>query len=120
MSIPYRFDDSNTERSAADGMLASLGITNEIWTKKSGVDKSVGLTGIGNLGPASTNPLGVGPTPALNFQQPNPAPPATAPVPPGNFNPMKVSASGNYQQPNTQNPAPRASGQISAKNPLGC
>jgi hypothetical protein len=53
------------------------------------------------------------------YTQPNPAPATVAPVPAGNFNPMKVGATPNYIQPGTANPQPNAPGQVSGKNPMG-
>jgi len=122
MSIPYRFDDSNTERSNADALLDSLGVTQASLaaSQKAGKgDASKGLTGIGDAGSPSQNPMAIGPVPAPPHVEPNPPAPATAPVPPGNSNPMKVGAAPNYIQPGTQNPKANATGVVSAKNPMG-
>ena len=118
--IPLVLDTNDTERSRADNMLRSLGLTQAILAARAAnrPDVSANLVGIGPSAP-SQNPMAIGSTPAPSFQQPNPAPTATVAVPPGNFNPMKVTASGNYQQPNTGNPKPNPSGTVSAKNPMG-
>ena len=121
MSIPYRFEDSNTERSAADKMLADLGLTEAIMAARQANrgDKSHGLTGIGDAGSPSQNPLGVGPVPSPTYVQPNPAPATTVAVPPRNSNPMRVSATGNYNQPNVITPASRAGVTPTRLNPMG-
>ena len=82
-------------------------------------DKSHGLTGIGDSGSVSLNPLGIGPSPAPAYTQPNPAPSVTVAVPAGTLNPMKVSASPNYVQPGTANPKPNSWGTVSAKKTDG-
>jgi hypothetical protein len=119
--VPFTIDTDDTERSRANNMLATLGITNEIWTKKSGADKSVGLVGIGNLGVPSENPMAIGPTPAGNYQQANPAPSATTTAPAPNLNAMQIpsTAPAPYVQSNTSNPKANPVGTVSAKNPMG-
>jgi hypothetical protein len=121
MNTPYRFDDSNTERSSANQLLANLGIGQaEISARTVAArgDKSKGLVGIGDSGVPSGNPMQIdGPLPT--YTQPNPPPAATAAVPPRDFNPMKVSASPNYIQPNTGNPKANPGGTVTRKNPMG-
>lgn len=95
MSTPFAFDSSDTERSRADTMLASLGITQTskaASAKAARGDASVGLVGIGSAGSPSQNPLGVGPVSGPIFLQPNPAPAPTTTAPPGHFNAMGVTA----------------------------
>jgi len=91
MTIPYQFD-VHSERDAANKMLADLGLTQEILAarQEDRGDKSHGLTGIGDAGSPSMNPLGVGPV--------SPAP---------------------YQQPNNFTPASRAGTSPTVKNPMG-
>ena len=76
MSVPYRFDDHVTERSKADGMLADLGLTQEILAARQANrgDVSVNLVGIGPQAP-SQNPMAIGATPAPPHIEANPAPP---------------------------------------------
>jgi len=92
MSIPYQFNFV-TERDGANAGLA-IGITQAsiaAATVTARGDKSHGLTGaLGDSGPVSGNPLALGPAPAPN-----------------------------YIQPGTANPAARAGGTVSRKNPMG-
>ena len=91
MSVPFVFD-VHSERDAANKMLTDLGLTQEILAARQADrgDKSHGLTGIGDAGSPSMNPLGVGPV--------SPAP---------------------YQQPNNFTPASRAGTSPTVKNPMG-
>src|SRR5467141_632963 len=100
MSVPFTFD-VHSERDAANEMLADLGLTQAIIAARQANrgDASKGLTGIGDSGSVSQNPMAIGPVPAPPHVELNPAPPATVAVPAGNFNPMKVTATPNYIQP---------------------
>jgi|SRR6267154_2566304 len=122
MSIPYRFDDHVTERSMADLLLSQLGITEELMRARQADrgDASKGLTGpLGDSGPVSGNPMQIN-APLPTFAQPGTTiAPATTPVPPRDSNPMRVTATANYIQPGTANPAARAGGTVSRKNPMG-
>lgn len=122
MSIPFRFDDSTTERSGALA-LAAIGIGQkeiDARTVAARGDASVGLVGIGSAGSASQNPMAIdGPLPS--FQQPNPPASPTSAAPPVNVNAMKLGpvTAGNYQQPNVITPAARAGTTPSRLNPMG-
>jgi len=123
MSItPFRFDDSDTERSRAATLL-SIGIGQAQLVAMSVAargDASHGLTGIGDSGAVSGNPMNLSGAPTNVAQSDYRTPAATATAPPGHFNPMQVNASGNYVQPNTANPRPLPAGQVSELNPMGC
>src|SRR5260370_38088752 len=124
MSIPYRFDDSNTERRNADALL-DFGITPASLSasdKRARGDASVGLVGIGSAGAPSMNPLGVGPSPAPAFVQPGTnIAPATTDVPPAHLDALRTSpvAAPPYQQPNVITPASRAGTTPTRSNPMG-
>src|SRR5258706_206127 len=123
MGIPYRFDDHVTERSMADSLLAQLGITEAVMRERAANrgDASKGLTGIGDAGPVSGNPMQIsGPLP--KFDQPDTGAPdaskvATVPIP--NLNAMKVAATPNYIQPNVITPPARATTTATVRNPMG-
>lgn len=121
MSIPFRFDDSNTERSRADVLLASLGVTQASLAaaEANRGDASHGTVGIGDAGAPSQNPLSIGPVPGPTFVQPNPAPAPTTTAPPPKTDPMHVTATTNYQQPGTANPQPNPAGTVTRSNPMG-
>jgi hypothetical protein len=120
MSVPYRFDDSNTERSGALAS-AAIGLTQAILAareKASRGDVSTNMVGIGPSAP-SQNPMQINaPLPA--YAQPNPAPSPTASVPPKNVNALGIPATSPtpYQQPNTAAPAPVASAPPQDFNPM--
>ncbi len=110
MSIPFVFD-VHSERDLANAAL-KIGVTQAILAARQADrgDASKGLVGIGDSGSVSQNPLGVGPVPSPAFVQPGTnIAPTTTPVPPRDSNPMRVVASGNYQQPGTANPKPNPS-----------
>src|SRR5947199_1330401 len=122
MGVPYRCDDSNPERSAADTLLADLGLTEASLaaSQKAGRgDNSRGLTGpLGDSGPVSGNPMQIT-APLPRFVQPDTGAPdaskiAAVPVP--NLNAMKVVAAPNYIQPNVITPASCAGTSPTVKN----
>ena len=123
MSVPYRFDDSVTERSGANAGL-DIGVTQAILAARTVAargDNSKGLVGIGDAGSPSQNPMQIsGPLPA--YAQPNVGiVNQAASVPTPHLDALNTSplASPPYQQPNTSNPAPHPSGTVSKSNPMG-
>lgn len=124
MSIAFRFDDSNTERSKANELLAQLNLTQvaiDAANKMARGDASAGTVGIGSAGAPSQNPLGIGPTPGPTFVQPNPPPSPTVAVPPANVNAMQIPATSPtpYVQPDYRIPKANPGGVVSGKNPMG-
>jgi len=90
-NIPFTFDYT-TERDGANAGLA-IGITQQVTAareKAARGDASVGIVGIGSAGAPSQNPMAIG-----------------------------VTASGNYQQPNSGNPKANPAGTVSKSNPMG-
>ena len=121
MSVPFTFD-VHSERDAANKMLAHLGLTQAVMAARQANrgDASKGLTGIGDSGSVSQNPMAIGPVPAPPHVEANPAPPATVAVPPKDSNPMRVSSTpSNYVQPNVSNPKANPAGTVSRSNPMG-
>jgi len=121
MSVPFRFDDSNTERSSADALL-DFGMTEASRAaseKASRGDKSAGTVVLGGI-PASANPMQIsGPLPAYTQPGTNVGP-VTTPVPPGHLDAMQVTTKpSNYTQPNNFTPASRAGTTPTGKNPMG-
>src|ERR1700688_3431100 len=127
MSIPFRFDDDNTERAQASGLL-SWGITQAVRAAALVANRAAAAKAISD----SVNGSALGSQPAAFFGNnlvvaaaPNPVQANTqnpqdnpaAVVPPPGGDPLRVTATSPYQQPNTSNPAPRAPGITSAKNP---
>ena len=124
MSVPYRFDDSVTERSGANAGL-DIGVTQAISAARAAnrPDKSSGLVGIGDAGSASQNPMGINaPVPA--FVQPGTAAPdpskiATIPAPSLNAMGIPAVSPAPYQQPNVITPTARATTTPTVRNPMG-
>jgi|SRR5882724_258907 len=100
--------------------LARIGVTQQVLAERLADrgDASKGLTGIGDAGSPSMNPMAIGSTPAPAFVQPNPPAPATVLAPAPHLDAMQVSTKpANYQQPNVITPPARATATV--RNPMG-
>jgi hypothetical protein len=122
MSIPLVMDTSDTERSRALA-LSAIGVTQASTLQQQVAargDKSVGLVTLGGL-PPNLNPLELPAAPLPAFAQPGTGNPATASasVPPPVRDPMGVTATRNYQQPNVSNPPANPPGTTTRANPMG-
>jgi hypothetical protein len=121
--IPFVLQGYATAQDDSE-MNLSVGYTQAVAAarlKASRGDASHGLTGIGDAGSPTQNPMQIsGPLPA--YAQPNVGiVNQAASVPSPHLDALNTSpvASPPYQQPNTQNPAPRSPGQTSRSNPMG-
>ena len=119
--IPLILDTNDSERATANRLLRDLGIGQKEMAARLADrgDKSHNLTGIGDAGSPSQNPMAIGATPLPPHVEPNPPAPATVSVPPKDSNPMRVTATPNYIQPNVVTPAGRSGTTPSTKNPMG-
>jgi hypothetical protein len=92
-SIPFVIDDAGTERDLANGALRDLGLTQASLASQTAANRAAADHVIAtNLAPLGT---------------------------PANTNVPGPLGGGNYQQPNTANPAPRPSGTVTQADPMG-
>lgn len=123
MAVPFTFD-GGSERLDALVRLRDIGLTQAIAAAqqvaaRGDASAALGGTALGPGGAVAVNAMVENESALPGFTQPNPAPAPTTTAPPGHFNPMSVSATGNYQQPGTANPQPNPSGTVSRSNPMG-